>query len=70
MLELEGVKMTPLWNLFDRKGHGHCGTCEGDTKEDVERVARLHLGRNVDADLQRPKVNVPERKGWWNRDDE
>lgn len=57
--------MAWIWNLFFDTNH-KVGECDGDCKQDVERVAREELGYDVDVDLQREPVEVPERKGWWN----
>lgn len=49
----------PDWNLFNWIGH-LVGVVDGDTKENVERVAREQLGLRVDADLCRKGcVKVP-----------
>jgi len=58
--------MNPLWNLFDSKGGGHVGEAEGETKEEIERIAREELGQDVKADAKRDPVEVPEKRGWWN----
>jgi hypothetical protein len=55
----------PTWNLFNRSSGRKVGTADGETREEVERVAREHLGLNVDADTQRG-TEVP-RGGLWGR---
>jgi len=54
-----------VWNLFFGNGQ-KAGECEGDCKEDIERVAKECLKMDVYADLKRKEVDIPERKGWWN----
>ncbi len=56
--------MSWIWNLFFGTSN-KVGECEGDCKEDVERVARECLKLKVDADLKRNPVNVPCKHGWW-----
>jgi hypothetical protein len=56
--------MNPLWNLFG-KGGSKVGEADGQTKEDIERVAREELGLDVTADAKRAKVEAPCKHGWW-----
>jgi hypothetical protein len=52
------VVRTFIWNLFNGGG-GYVGYAEGETKDEIERLANVHLGLEVHADLRRDSKEMP-----------